>query len=212
MLLDGAQRTTTRRFSATLAAPMPTTTSEDEEIVGLLRRSRAGNEPAGRVLFARFYRELRAMAQQQLARERHGHTLAPTSLVHEAFLRLHGTNLAADDYEQFLRLAATVMRNVLVDSARRRHLRNRVEASAPAVDHGSAPGWAGDDPILRLEAALQRLQAIDVQLLRVVELRFLVGLGVEETARVLGCATATVKRDWRTARAFLQRELERHDR
>jgi RNA polymerase sigma factor (TIGR02999 family) len=154
---------------------MPTTTSEGEEIVHLLRRSRAGSEPAGAVLFERFYRELRAMAQQQLARERHGHTLAPTSLVHEAFVRLHGTNLAADDREQFLRLAATVMRHVLVDSARRRHLRNRIQA--PASD-GDA-GMAGNDPILRLEAALQRLAAIDARLLRVVELRFLVGLGVE---------------------------------
>lgn len=187
---------------------MPTTTCEDEAIVHLLRSSRAGSEPAGRVLFERFYRELRAMAQQQLARERHGHTLAPTSLVHEVFVRLHGTHLAAGDREQFLRLAATVMRHVLVDSARRRHRRNRVEAPAPADDAGSAR----PDAILRLEAAMQRLQAIDAALWRVVELRFLVGLGVEETARVLGCATATVKRDWRTARAFLQREIERDER
>jgi DNA-directed RNA polymerase specialized sigma24 family protein len=71
---------------------------------------------------------------------------------------------------------------------------------------------ANNDPLLRLEAAMQRLLAIDAQLLRVVELRFLVGLGVEETARVLGCSSATVKREWRTARAFLQRELERDDR
>jgi RNA polymerase sigma factor (TIGR02999 family) len=186
---------------------MPTTTSEDEELVRLLRSSRAGSESAGRVLFERFYRELRAMAQQQLARERRGHTLAPTSLVHEAFVRLHGTALAADDREEFLRLAATVMRNILVDSARRRHLRDRVQASA-AID--ARP--PSNDPILRLEAAMQRLLAIDAQLWRVVELRFLVGLGVEETARELGCATATVKRAWRTARAFLQREIERDDR
>ena len=194
---------------------MPTTTSEDEEIVRLLRQSRAGSEPAGRVLFERFYRELRAMAQHQLARERHGHTLAPTSLVHEAFVRLHGTNLVADDREQFLRLAATVMRNVLVDSARRRNLRNRVQASSPAEGPRGDPGrgcQASDDAILRLEAAMQRLLAIDAQLFRVVELRFLVGLDVEETARALGCGSATVKRDWRTARAFLQREIERDDR
>ncbi len=176
----------------------------------LLRSSRAGSEPAGRVLFERLYRELRAMAQQQLARERHGHTLAPTSLVHEAFVRLHATNLTADDREQFLRLAARVMRNVLVDSARRRNLRNRVQA-APAGP-GSDPGQAGNETILRLEVAMQRLEAIDAKLFRVAELRFLVGLGVEETARVLGCAPATVKRDWRTARAFLQREIERDDR
>ena len=184
------------------------TTTSDEEIVRLLRQSRAGSEPAGRTLFERFYSELRAMAQQQLARERRGHTLAPTSLVHEAFVRLHGTNLAADDRDQFLALAATVMRHVLVDSARRRHRRDGILAHAPAIDAGTA----GDDPVLRLEAALQRLAGIDARLLRVVELRFLVGLDVEETARVLGCSTATVKREWRTARAFLQREIERDDR
>ncbi len=187
---------------------MPTTTSADEEIVRLLRSSRAGSEPAGRVLFERCYRELRALAQQQLARERRGHTLAPTSLVHEVFVRLHGSDLAADDREHFLRLAATVMRHVLVDSARRRHRRARVEASPPPP----AAGIASNDSILRLEAAMQRLQRIDARLWRVVELRFLVGLGVDATADVLGCGTATVKREWRTARAFLQRELDRDDR
>jgi RNA polymerase sigma factor (TIGR02999 family) len=191
---------------------MPTTTSEGEEMVRLLRSSRSGNESAGRILFERFYRELRAMAHQQLARERHGHTLAPTSLVHEVFVRLHGTGLAADDREQFLRLAATVMRNVLVDSARRRIQRDRIDewASASASAHGERVST--DDPILRLDAAMQRLLAIDPELFRVVELRFLMGLDVEETARVLGCGTATVKRDWRAARAFLQREVERDDR
>jgi RNA polymerase sigma factor (TIGR02999 family) len=184
---------------------MATTTTPDDEIARLLRASRAGSEPAGRLLFERFYRELRAMARQQLARERRGHTLAPTSLVHETFVRLHGAQLTADDRDQFLRLAATVMRNLLVDSARRRQLRDRVEAAA-VVDESRV---TNHDTILRLETAMQRLGAIDAQLLRIVELRFLVGLGVEETARQLGCGTATVKRDWRTARAFLQRELDR---
>jgi RNA polymerase sigma factor (TIGR02999 family) len=187
---------------------MPTTTSEDEALVRLLRRSSAGDEPAGRVLFERFYRELRAMAQQQLARERHGHTLAPTSLVHEVFVRLHGTDVGVDDREQFLRLAATVMRHVLIDSARRRHRRDRLELPAPAGNASPATS----DPILRLETAMQRLETIDTRLWRVVELRFLIGLDVDETARVLGCAPATVKRDWRTARAFLQREIERDER
>jgi RNA polymerase sigma factor (TIGR02999 family) len=186
---------------------MATTTAEDEEIALLLRRGRAGSEAAIRALFERCYGELRAIAQRQLERERRGHTLAPTSLVHEAFLRLHGAKLAGDDRERFLRLVARVMRHVLVDSARRRQRRNRVERSAAAVDTGAA----SHDPILRLEAAMRRLEAIDPDLLRVVELRFLVGLGVEETAQVLGCGTATVKRDWRTARAFLHLELERDD-
>lgn len=186
---------------------MPTTTSGDEEIAQLLRRSRAGSEPAGRILFERFYDELRVMARQQLARERHGHTLAPTSLVHEVFVRLHGTQLDTEDREQFLRLAATVMRHVLVDSARRSHLRHRIDGSA--VEMGA--GKTKDDPILRLESAMSRLLTIDPELMRVVELRFLLGLDVEETARVLGRATATVKRDWRAARAFLQREIERDD-
>src|SRR5688572_7920285 len=140
---------------------MPTTTSEDEEVVRLLRRSRAGDELAGRELFERFYRELRALAQQQLARERRGHTLAPTSLVHEAFVRLHGADLAAADREHFLRLAARVMRNVLIDSARRRQLRDRFPACSDVAC------TAAGDTVLRLDGAMQRLQAIDERLMRV---------------------------------------------
>ena len=187
---------------------MPTTTSEDAELERLLRASRGGSERAGRELFQCLYRELRSMARQQLARERRGHTLAPTSLVHEVFVRLHGTDLEDADRAQFLRLVAAVMRNVLIDSARRHHVRSRIERATPPA----APGCPRDDLVLRLDAAMQRLGAVDAQLLQVAELRFLVELSVEETARVLGCSTATVKRDWRTARAFLQREIERDER
>lgn len=181
---------------------MPTTTPADASLRLLLQDSRQGSAAATRALFERCYGELRALAQRQLLRERSGHSQAPTSLVHEAFVRLHATRLAGDDREQFLRLVATVMRHVLVDSARRRQRRQRAQQGAAPEARG-----ANHDPLLRLDAALQRLQAIDARLLRVVELRFLAGLGVEETARVLGCAPATVKREWRTARAFLQLEL-----
>ena len=187
---------------------MPTTTSGDGHIERLVRASRAGGNAAGHASFEHCYRELRAIAQQQLARERRGHTLAPTSLVHEVFVRLHGSELLGADREQFLRLAATVMRHVLVDSARRRLRRARVEALPAAA----AASTAGDAAILRLEAAMERLAAIDERLARVVELRFLVGLDVEQTANVLACGSATVKRDWRAARAFLQREIARDDR
>jgi DNA-directed RNA polymerase specialized sigma24 family protein len=98
------------------------------------------------------------------------------------------------------------MRHVLVDSARRRQRRQAIEASLAST------GTARSDPILRLDEALERLGRVDARLLRTVELRFLVGLDVEAAAQVLGCSTATVKRDWRTARAFLQREIERDGR
>jgi RNA polymerase sigma factor (TIGR02999 family) len=185
---------------------MSTTTREDETFVRLLRESRAGSGSAARTLFLSFYGELRAIARHHLLRERRDHTLAPTSLVHEAFVRLHGVELGADDREHFLRLAATVMRHVLVDSARRRQRRQAIEASLAST------GTARSDPILRLDEALERLGRVDARLLRTVELRFLVGLDVEAAAQVLGCSTATVKRDWRTARAFLQREIERDGR
>lgn len=183
---------------------MVTTTTDGEDTADLVRRGHTG-DASDRTLFDRCYRELHALAQRQLARERRGHTLTPTSLVHEAFVRLHGSELPNEDRGRFLRLAARVMRHVLIDCARRRLRRDALGPAGPARDLDPTLR----DPMLRLDAAMQRLEAIDDQLFAVVELRFLVGLSVEQTAEALGCGTATVKRDWRTARAFLLRELER---
>jgi RNA polymerase sigma factor (TIGR02999 family) len=185
---------------------LTTTHALEDELTGLLRARRAGDDSAGRALFERLYGELRQMARRRLANERPDHTLAPTSLVHEVFLRLDPARLSDLDREEFLLLAATAMRRILVDSARRRLHRRRVAPEELERAPG-APGATRDEHLLVLDDALDELNRCDPGLARVVELRFLAGLGVEEAARVLGVSSATVKRDWRTARAFLQRRI-----
>lgn len=182
-------------------------TTPTDEWLARLRAHRAGDPAATRLLFERLYAELREMARLRLARERAGHTLQATSLVHEVYLRLGGADLPALERDAFLRLAATVMRRVLVDSGRRHRLVRR----APAGSTDLATPVEPDAPLERLDAALDDLAARDAELARVVELRFLVGLDVEACAEVLGVSTATVKRAWRTARAFLQQRMEAVD-
>lgn len=187
----------------------------EDQVTRLLRGHREGDAAAGRALFELLYAELRGMAKRRLSNERADHTLAATSLVHEVFLRLDGARFDCRDREQFLALASTVMRRVLVDSARRRQTRRKLDPRDAHVGSAPAGGELDDErrdaSVLRIDAALTRLARIDPGLQRVVELRFLVGLGVEETATALGVSSAKVKRDWRTARAFLHREIRRDD-
>ena len=203
---------------------MPTTTPRAPH-------STLGSEDQ-RDLFQQFYGELRELAQGKLARERADHTLAPTALVHEVFVRLEHVACERLGRTEFLKLAATVMRHVLVDSARRRLARptgTAVAGSEPHVDAsatgaragsvpaGSMPGRAGsnlagrDLAMMQLDEALDALAERDPKLHRVVELRFLLGFDVERTACELGCSSATIKRAWRAARAFLQHRMQRND-
>ncbi|MCX6633935.1 MAG: sigma-70 family RNA polymerase sigma factor [Acidobacteria bacterium] len=155
------------------------------------------------------YRELRRLAAGCLRSERPNHTLHPTALVHEAYLRLAGQPRAEwGDRAHFLAVAAHVMREVLIDHARTRNRAKR-GAGQPLVrleDAGELGGDAGVD-LLALEDALHDLERIDPQQHRIVELRYFGGLSIEETAEVLGISPATVKRGWRMARAWLHREL-----
>ena len=181
---------------------MTTTHAREAHIPGLLRAHREGDPAAGRALFESLYAELRGMARKRLAGERANHTLGATSLVHEVYLRLEAAALPPLEREEFLRLAATVMRRILVDSARRNLLARRVDlAEFPPEERPR------EERLLRLDAALSELEHCDPPLARLVELRFLAGLGVEATAEALGVSPATVKRDWRTARAFLERRM-----
>ncbi len=184
---------------------MTTTPPIERDLAELFRASRSGDGDAKRALFAALYDDVRRLAASCMARERADHTLAPTSLAHEVFLRIDTVGLGAGDRTEFLRLVAAVMRRVLIDSARRRHTGRRVLEQR--VQDGAAA--RRDERVVRLDDALSRLGECDAELLRVVELRFLCGLGVPEVASTLGVSTATVKRDWRTARAFLQAEIER---
>ena len=179
------------------------------DLTDLLRAWGDGDDGALAELMDRVYNELRAMAGAQLRNERESHTLQPTALVHEAYLRLVDQDRA--DWQsraQFFDVAARMMRRILVDHARRRGRLKR-GGGAEMVELGAvaAPEPRPFEDLLALDEALERLERLDPRQARVVELHFIVGLSVAETAEVLGCSKATVSRDWREARMWLAREL-----
>jgi RNA polymerase sigma-70 factor, ECF subfamily len=172
--------------------------------VGLPERGEAPD-----VLVTILYQELHRFAAGCLRRERPNHTLQPTALINEVYLRLAAQNEPAwKDRTQFLGMAAHLMREILVDYARTCNRGKRGGGLAPICleDAGELAAAPGID-LLGLDEALDALDVIDGQQRRIVELRYFGGLNIEETAQVLGVSTATVKRDWRTARAWLHREL-----
>ncbi len=158
------------------------------------------------------YGELRSLAHRQLLRFGPGDTLNTTALVHEAFVKLAGqTKIAFNDRDHFLRIAARGMRQILVDHARSRLAQKRgggAAALSPLPDF--ATGVAVESQataLVALNEALTKLASLDERLARVVELRFFAGLSAEEVARISGVSLATVKRQTKTARAFLYREI-----
>jgi RNA polymerase sigma factor (TIGR02999 family) len=158
---------------------------------------------------------LHGIAARHMRGERPGHTLQPTALVHEAFLRLVGGDASFDDRAHFLRAASRVMRRVLVDHARARDAAKRGAGGGLRVtldeSIAASAGHDGDDDrvveLLALDDALARLAAAEPRWAQVVELRVFGGLEVTEVARALGVSTPTVKRDWAFAKAWLAREL-----
>src|SRR5262245_43148283 len=190
--------------------PTPGGSSADpHHVTVLLERASSGDAIATNELFPVVYDELRRIAAAHLAQERAGHTLQPTALVHEAYLRLVGPgDITWDSRAHFFGAAARAIRRILTDHARSRGRAKRGGGSArEALDTASLsrPGPAFD--LLELDEALQRLEALDPQKARVVELRFYGGLTGDETARTLGISTATVARHWEFARVWLHREL-----
>lgn len=155
------------------------------------------------------YGELRRLAHRQLQNEHANATIATTALVHEAYLRLVDQNRArVDSRGHFLNIAAQMMRRVLVDAARRRHANKRGSGvAAVSLEDAPEPRIEPDDRLLDLDEALTRLEALDPQLSRVVELRYFGGLTLEETGELMGTSTTAVWRDWNTARAWLLSEL-----
>ncbi len=153
------------------------------------------------------YDELRVIAASQLRREAPGHTLEPTALVHEAFLRLVDQREGFRNRSHFYGVAAQAMRRILVDYARRRRALKRDGGVRITLPENIGTDTDAAEEVLAVDEALGRLEAMDPRLARVVELRFFAGLSVEETAGVLEISAATVKRDWAAARAWLQREL-----
>ncbi len=154
------------------------------------------------------YAELRRIAGAHLGRERPNHTLQPTALVHEAYLRLvNQRSLHFQDRTHFFAVAARLMRRVLVDHARRR-LAARRDAGLTVALSPSTPARGPEQvDLLALDQAMNRLAEIDPRQSDIVELRYFGGLSVEETGDVLGVSPATVKREWRTAKLWLFQEL-----
>jgi RNA polymerase sigma factor (TIGR02999 family) len=172
-----------------------------------------GDATTNERLLAQVYAELRRQAERAMRREDGGHTLQATALVHEAYLRLADQRVAWRSRAHFFGVAAQLMRRILVDHARERHAAKRgggarVVTLDDAAAAGAGTGSAEETiDLLALHEALERLAALDAGQARVVELRYFGGLGVEETAELLGVSPATVKREWSVARAWLRREL-----
>jgi RNA polymerase sigma factor (TIGR02999 family) len=180
------------------------------ESTRLLQRMRAGDAAAEQEVLAQLYRELHALAVQSMQRERADHTLQPTALVHEAWMRIAGGDEGREwqSRAHFLCVAAKAMRHVLVDHARRRMADKRgANATRLELDEAVAIQDSRTLDVLALDEALQRLAQRDNELARMVELRFFGGLTTEETGAILGLSVRQVEGAWVTARGWLQREL-----
>ena len=179
------------------------------EVTRLLGALRAGESDALDRLFPLVHDDLRTIAARLLRHEAPGHTLQPTDLVHEAYLRLAGGPSAhPGDRAHFLAIAARAMRHLLVDHARRRRAAKRGGGASPVRITNEQVGVdLSFDELLALDDALDRLGALDPRLRQVVECRFFGGLTEPETAEALGVTTRTVQRDWARARAWLYGEL-----
>jgi RNA polymerase sigma factor (TIGR02999 family) len=179
------------------------------EVTQLLSRWTKGDRDALDALVPVVYGELRRMAARYLRRERLQHTLQPTALVHEAFLKLvDQREVRWQNRAHFFGVAAQLMRRVLVDYARERAASKRGGSrDRVPLDDALAIGASSQVDIIIVDDALQRLAAIDPDQVRLVELRFFAGLTIDETAEVLGWSSGSVKREWTVAKAWLQREL-----
>jgi RNA polymerase sigma-70 factor, ECF subfamily len=182
------------------------------EVTRLLEQASTGDAAARAALFDVLYHELRRLAESAMRAERAGHTLQPTALVHEAFLRLSRNQGGFESRAHFLGVAAGAMRRVLVDHARGRNAQKRGSGTTlvTVTDLDELPQLAPEDvDLLVLDDALSRLAALDARQGQIVELRFFGGLSVEETAALVGVSERTVKREWQVSRAWLRREMAR---
>ncbi len=184
--------------------------SADSAITHILADLAAGDQSAAQRLLPHVYDELRALASSFFRQRRQNQTLQPTALVHEAFVKLVGSaNRNWASKKHFFSVAALAMRQLLADRARRVAAEKRGGgAERLSLADDAVPLAAGPDiDIIALDDALARLSGLDPRQARIVELRFLAGLSVEETAEVLDISPRTVKLDWQMARSFLRREL-----
>ena len=186
--------------------PQPSTVTE------LLARARSGDASALESVFPLIYDELRRLAGRQLQREPDGHTLSPTALVHEAYLRLidHYTRMEWTGRAHFMSVAATAMRRILVEHARgHRSLKRGGGLHRVSLDAAELGTEERADLLIAVDEALVRLNALDGRQARVVECRFFGGMTEEETAEALEIGLRTAKRDWAKAKSWLHREISR---
>jgi RNA polymerase sigma-70 factor, ECF subfamily len=191
---------------------------QDTQVTQLLSAAAQGDSAATDALFPVVYDELRRLAGSLLGHERAGHTLQPTALVHEAYLRLlgpDGAQLSWQNRAHFFGAAARAMRRILIDRAR--HVKATRVEKARLPDDSLLPAWsvAGRSPadvateLVELDEAMESLKAKDDRQHEIVMLRFFGGLSVEQTADALGLGVSTVKNEWAFARAWLLREIDR---
>jgi len=197
-------------FALELVPRKSMATPNPADITGLLVAWKNGDNDALDELIPIVYSELRQLARYQLRGERAGHSLQPTALTHEAFLRLFGTRQVSwQNRAHFFAVAAQLMRRVLVEHARKRSATKRGgSVTRITLDEAKIPAKAVELDVLALHEALTQLEKIDPRQCRIVELRYFGGLDTEETAEVLGLSPSTVKRDWRVAKIWLRRALE----
>ncbi len=178
------------------------------EVTRLLGELGRGRKDALNQLLPLVYDELHRLARSYFRRERGEHTLQPTALVHEAYLRMVDQRAPIESHGHFLAVAATQMRRILLDYARKHHAARRGSAGQKVVlEDTMAICEQRPVDMIALDEALTRLEALDSEQARLVELRFFGGLSVEQTAEVMRVSPATVKRSWSSARAFLHREI-----
>ncbi len=181
---------------------------ESGTVTQLLAQWTDGDARALDALFPLVYDELRRLARSYLQRERSGHTLQSTALVHEAYLRLVNQNASWQNRAHFFGIAAQMMRRILIDHARARNAARRGDGVCKVtLDEDVAGVGQRDIDIIALDEALTRLAQLDAQQSRIVELRFFAGLSIEDTSEVMKISPATIKRDWAMARAWLYREM-----
>ena len=185
-------------------------TSSQHEVTKLLIRLTEGDNAVLDALLPAVYDELRRLAANYLRRERVGHTLQPTALVHEAYIRLvDQTRVEWQNRAHFFGVAAQMMRRILVDHARAQQAEKRGgDAQKLSLDENIDVSAMRPSELVALDEALERLAELDPQKSRLVELRFFGGLSVEETAEVLGVSAPTVKRQWRMAKAWLYGQVK----
>lgn len=185
--------------------------SSQSQVTHALADVVSGRREAADRLLALVYDELRSLAAAHLRQERRGHTLQPTALVHEAYLRLVcQTDANWQSRAHFFAVAATAIRRVLVDHARRTNAAKRGgDRQRTDIEHVDVEAGSDPNDLAGLDDALELLAKTDGRKSRVVELRYFAGLSIQDTAEVLGVSHATVERDWRLARAWLFNELKR---